>query len=102
MLSRVLRSNLVGQLFERVRPDQRRLVLDMGYASSSTVQFFNQFKCRLNFLDISSSGFLGQRPEEAGHDELVEYFQAGLDLKRIWPLIFAYSGNSLIISIGNL
>jgi hypothetical protein len=45
---------------------------------------------------------LGQRPEEAGHDELVEYFQAGLDLKRIWPLIFAYSGNSLIIPIGNL
>ncbi|MDG1310791.1 MAG: hypothetical protein P8P26_01865 [Porticoccaceae bacterium] len=81
MLSRVLRSNLFGQLFERVRPGQCLLVLDMGYASSSTVQFFNWLKCRLNFLDISSPDFLGQRPEEAGHDELVEYFQAGLDLK---------------------
>lgn len=79
--NQTLGSNLIAQLFERPRPDERLLVLDIGYASSSTVNFFNQFKCRLNFLDLQGSDFLATQPENASHEELVAYFHNGLNLQ---------------------
>ena len=79
--NRTLGSNLISQLFERPRPDERLIVLDMGHASSSTVNFFNQFKCRLTFLDLQGREFLAAQPEDPSHEELVAYFQQGLNLQ---------------------
>jgi hypothetical protein len=77
----VLPSNLIGQLFELAKPEYRLLVVDMGYPSPATVQFFNQYRCRLEFLDLINTDFLSLRPVDAEQSVLVEYFQAGLNLQ---------------------
>ncbi len=61
--------------------EHRLLVLDMGYPSPTTVKFFNQYKCRLNFLDLINPEFLSACPTEADHSVLVDYFRAGLDIR---------------------
>ena len=53
----------------------------MGYPSPTTVKFFNQYKCRLNFLDLINPEFLSACPTEADHSVLVDYFRAGLDIQ---------------------
>ena len=77
----VLSSNLIGQLFELAQPGDRLLVADMGYPSPSTVRFFNQYRCRLEFLDLINADYLSSYPEGAELSALVEYFQAGLNLQ---------------------
>lgn len=77
----MLPSNLIGELFEQAGPQHRLLVLDMGYPSPSTVHFFNQYRCRLNFLDLITPEFLSACPVEADHSELVDYFRAGLNIQ---------------------
>ena len=77
----VLSSNLIGQLFEFAQPGDRLLVADMGYPSPSTVRFFNQYRCRLEFLDLINTDYLSSYPEDAEPSALVEYFQAGLNLR---------------------
>ena len=79
--SPTLASNLIGELFEQTSSQHRLLVLDMGYPSPTTVKFFNQYKCRLNFLDLINSEFLSACPTEADHSVLVDYFRAGLDIQ---------------------
>ena len=79
--SPVLPSNLIGQLFEPTPPEHRLLVVDMGYPSPSTVQFFNQYRCRLEFLDLINADYLSLCPVGAERSVLVEYFQAGLNLQ---------------------
>ena len=44
-----LHSNLAAALFESVRPEKQLVVLDVGRATSATVDLFNQFKCKLIF-----------------------------------------------------
>ena len=75
-----LPSNLFPMLFERLRLDDRLVVLDMGQATPSTVQFFNQFKCRLSFVDLYSADFVVNPKEEASHEELVAQFQVAINL----------------------
>jgi len=79
--SPVLPSNMIGQLFESTQSEHRLLVVDMGYPSPSTVQFFNQYRCRLEFLDLINADFLSRRPVGAEQSALVEYFHAGLNLQ---------------------
>lgn len=102
-LSPVLRSNLIGQVFKEVCPEHRLLVLDMGCPSSSTVKFFNQYKCRLSFLDLISAEFLSETPQGASHQELVEYFRVSLniepdmvaDICLFWDIFNYLDGSSL-------
>ena len=75
-----LPSNLFPMLFEKVLVGERLLVLDLGQATASTVQFFNQFKCRLNFVDLFSADFVVNPQDEATHEELVAEFQAAINL----------------------
>ena len=75
-----LPSNLFPMLFEKVQVAERMVVLDMGPATASTVQFFNQFKCRLNFVDLFSADFVVNPSEDATHEELVAEFQAAINL----------------------
>jgi hypothetical protein len=76
----ILPSNLFPMLFEQLRLDDRLVVLDMGRATPSTVQFFNQFKCRLSFVDLYSADFVVNPKEEASHEELVAQFQVAINL----------------------
>ena len=62
-----LPSNLFPMLFEKVLVGERLLVLDLGQATASTVEFFNQFKCRLNFVDLFSADFVVNPQDEATH-----------------------------------
>lgn len=75
-----LPSNLFPMLFEKVLVGERLVILDMGQATASTVQFFNQFKCRLNFVDLFNAEFVVNPQEEATHEQLVAEFQAAIDL----------------------
>ncbi|MDG2502134.1 MAG: hypothetical protein P8M77_07055 [Porticoccaceae bacterium] len=79
-LQATLPSNLFPMLFERLRLDERLVVLDMGPATASTVQFFNQFKCRLYFVDLYSADFVLNPKEDASHEELVAQFQRAINL----------------------
>ncbi|MBT3619090.1 MAG: hypothetical protein HN523_01530 [Porticoccaceae bacterium] len=75
-----LPSNLFPMLFEKLRLSERLVVLDMGHATASTVQFFNQFKCRLNFVDLYAADFVVNPKEDVSHEELVAQFQAEINL----------------------
>lgn len=76
----ILPSNLFPMLFEKLRLDERLVVLDIGPATASTVRFFNQFKCRLNFVDLYAADFVVNPKEAATHEELVAQFAAALNL----------------------
>ena len=76
----ILPSNLFPMLFERLRLNDRLIVLDMGPAMPSTVAFFNQFKCRLNFVDLYSADFVMSPIEEVNHKELVALFHGAINL----------------------
>lgn len=76
----ILHSNLLAELFRSQRPDQRLMVLDFGYASPATVAFFNQFKCRLDFIDIYSQEFIVDADNEDSHEELVKKFTQAINL----------------------
>ena len=73
-----LQTNLMALLFERLRVDKQLLVLDMGPASGATVRLFNQFRCKLKFLDLCGDDFA--LDENASHQEMVDYFRSLLDL----------------------
>jgi hypothetical protein len=75
-----LHSNLFAMVFERLQVSTRLNVLDMGFASSSTVEFFNQFKCRLNFVDLYAEEFVANPQEDSTDEELVMQFRAALNL----------------------
>lgn len=74
-----LQTNLMPMLFERLRVDKQLIVLDMGPASGATVKFFNQFRCRLSFVDFGGEELLSQ--QEAEHDEMLSCFRSALNLK---------------------
>lgn len=83
----VLTSQLLPGLFSLCPDavDRPVRVLDLGAASGMTVQVFGQYRCRLQFCDLSEQAF---RPEnlpknaegEIDEDELVVYFRSLLDL----------------------
>ena len=56
------------------------MVLDFGGASPSTVEFFSQFKCRLDFIDIYSQQFVVEADNECSHGELVKQFTEAINL----------------------
>lgn len=75
-----LPSNLFPLLFERLAANRRLTVLDVGPALPATVDFFSRLRCRLYFIDLYDEPLVRDDPEEASEDELVQQFQAALDL----------------------
>jgi len=76
----VLQSNLLPAVFKRLDLENRIVVLDMGHAASSTVSFFNHFKCRLSFVDIYSEQFIVCPDSDSSHEELVAQMAKSLNL----------------------
>ncbi|MFT4651500.1 MAG: hypothetical protein ACI8YN_000201 [Porticoccaceae bacterium] len=76
----VLQSNLLPAVFKRLDLEKRIVVLDMGRAVSSTVSFFNHFKCRLSFVDIYSEQFIVCPDVDSSHEELVAQVTKSLNL----------------------
>jgi hypothetical protein len=76
----VLQSNLLPAIFKRLDLEKRIIVLDMGRAVSSTVSFFNHFKCRLSFVDIYSEKFIVCPDVDSSHEELVAQVTKSLNL----------------------
>ena len=76
----VLQSNLLPTVFKRLDLETRIVVLDMGPAASSTVSFFNHFKCRLSFVDIYSEQFITCPDSDLSHEELVAQMTKSLSL----------------------
>ena len=93
----VLHSNLLAELFRAQRQDERLMVLDFGYASPSTVEFFSQFKCRLDFIDIYSQQFVVEADNECSHGELVKQFTEAinLDICLFWDFFNYLDGPAL-------
>jgi hypothetical protein len=76
----VLQSNLLPTVFRRLDLETRIVVLDMGPAASSTVSFFNHFKCRISFVDIYSEQFITCPDSDLSQDELVAQMTKSLSL----------------------
>ena len=76
----VLQSNLLPTVFKRLDLETRIVVLDMGPAASSTVSFFNHFKCRISFVDIYSEQFITCPDSDLSQDELVAQMTKSLSL----------------------
>jgi len=76
----VLQSNLLPTVFKRLDLETRIVVLDMGPAASSTVSFFNHFKCRLSFVDIYSEQFITCPDSDLSQEELVAQMTKSLSL----------------------
>ena len=76
----VLQSNLLPTVFKRLDLETRIVVLDMGPAASSTVSFFNHFKCRLSFVDMYSEQFITCPDSDLSQDELVAQMTKSLSL----------------------
>tara|TARA_B110001452_G_scaffold283_2_gene258 strand:- start:3423 stop:4067 length:645 start_codon:yes stop_codon:yes gene_type:complete len=76
-----LQSSLLPQVFERLPINKRLLVLDVGGAIASTVNFLNQFKCRLSFCDLYAEDFVVRTSAVATHEERVSRFREALNLE---------------------
>ncbi len=75
-----LHSNLAAALFESVRPEKQLVVLDVGRATSATVDLFNQFKCKLIFSDLYADPVMTEIDETVSRVQLVGRFQSALGL----------------------
>lgn len=76
-----LQSNLLPRVFERLPINKRLLILDVGAAIASTVNFLNQFKCRLSFCDLYAEDFVARPSAVATHEERVSQFRQALNLE---------------------
>jgi hypothetical protein len=76
----VLQSNLLSAAFKRLDLKKRLVVLDMGHASSSTVSFFNHFRCWLSFVDMHNESFITCPNLDLSHEELVAQMTELLNL----------------------
>ena len=102
-----LQSNLLAAIFETLPVNKRLLVLDMGAAIGSIVNFFNKFKCRLSFADLCAGDFVVYPCGEATHSERVSQFQhhlnlpAGtkIDICLFWDLFGYLDGPTLMAPI---
>jgi hypothetical protein len=89
------KSKLFPSLF-RLRDVNRRLtVLEIGPALPETVNFFSQFKCRLNFVDLFNEPFVRDQQGQLSETELRHAFEGLLrfpaetrfDLVLLWDFL---------------
>ena len=76
-----LSSSLLVGLFNQITEDKTLVVLDMGLASPSSVNFFAQTKCRLQFAGLIDPIIDGYNDQELSHAERVSLFKEALNLQ---------------------
>ncbi|MDG2018864.1 MAG: hypothetical protein P8J25_05390 [Porticoccaceae bacterium] len=79
--SNILSSSLLVGLFNQITDDKTLVVLDMGLASSASVSFFGQTKCRLQFAGLIDSEIEKYNDQELSHAERVSLFKNDLNLQ---------------------
>jgi hypothetical protein len=79
--SNSLSSSLLVGLFNQIADDQKVVVLDMGLASSASVNFFGQTKCRLQFAGLINSEIEKYNDKELSHADCVALFKNDLNIQ---------------------
>ena len=98
-----LPSALASNLIDDINTEERLIVLDMGRAVSSTIKYFSQYKCRLNFIDLYSEDFVLDPDEEMSHLQMVNMMCGAIKLQQsvkvdiclFWD-IFSYLSDPLV------
>lgn len=67
-------SKLLAGLFQRVAPDRRLVVLEIGTALPETVDFFADYRCRLHFVDLFNEPFLREARDTLDDEALRKAF----------------------------
>lgn len=78
--SNILSSSLLVGLFNQITDDKTLVVLDMGLASATSVSFFGQTKCRLQYAGLINPELDQFNDPELSHAERVQLFQHSLNL----------------------
>ncbi len=73
-------STLLPTVLDQTVDDKRLVVLDMGLATSATVNFFNQSKCRLQFAALIDPQLEQYNSEDCSHADKVRLFSEALNL----------------------
>ena len=76
----IVPSCLLPDLFKRLDGNNRLVVLDMGYAISSTVRYFSQYRCQLNFIDLYSEDCIALPSPDLNHQQKVDSLRYLLNL----------------------
>ena len=74
-MSRTQQTLLFPSLFKKIDPDRRLSVLEIGQALPETIEFFSQYKCRLQFAGMYTDPVLQMQKGEATEAELVDHFK---------------------------
>ena len=98
-----LPSVLASSLMDGITSEERLVVLDMGQAVSSTIKYFSQYKCRLDFIDLYSEDFVLDPDEEMSHSQMVNLMRGAIKLQQsvkvdiclFWD-IFSYLSDPLV------
>ena len=99
----VVPSCLLPDLFKRLDGNNRLVVLDMGYAISSTVRYFSQYRCQLNFIDLYSEDCIALPSPDLNHQQKVDSLRyllnlgpsTKIDLCLFWD-VFSYLDDSFV------
>jgi hypothetical protein len=76
-----LSTSLLAPLFSQIIDDQRLKILDMGMASSASVNFFGQTKCQLQFCGLIDSSLDQYNDPEYTQAERVALFKSSLNIQ---------------------
>ena len=99
----VVPSCLLPDLFKRLDGNNRLVVLDMGYAISSTVRYFSQYRCQLNFADLYSEDCIALPNPDLNHQQKVDSLRyllnlgpsTKIDICLFWD-VFSYLDDSFV------
>ena len=76
-----LSTSLLAPLFSQIIDDQRLKILDMGMASSASVNFFGQIKCQLQFCGLIDLSLDQYNDPEYTQAERVALFKSSLNIQ---------------------
>ena len=99
----VVPSCLLPDLFKRLDVNNRLVVLDMGHAISSTVRYFSQYRCQLNFIDLYSEDCITLPNPDLNHQQKVDSLSyllnlgpsTKIDICLFWD-VFSYLDDSFV------
>ncbi|MGB5485966.1 MAG: hypothetical protein WBN06_01095 [Lysobacterales bacterium] len=80
--SRTQQTLLFPALLKRINPDRRLSVLEIGPALPETVEFFSQYKCRLQFAAMYTDPILQMQSGEYTEAELAEHLEQTFDFPK--------------------
>lgn len=71
-------TKLLADLFRRVEPGGRLVVLEVGTALPETVEFFSAYRCRLHFKNLFDQPFLREGRDQLDDRALRQAFESQL------------------------